>query len=121
MRKPPSGAAGLPFDDKSFDISLASVTLCCIGPEEIERSLAEILRVTRRWIVIAEPFDDNPKHGTPEGSPDCYPNTTYWIRNYAVLFGDRAKLRSVRYIEQEHQMGHIRSVMVFGVTSKSLV
>lgn len=107
----------LPFADGEFDITLLSVTLCCIGPEEILQSLDEVLRVTRRWIVIAEPFDDDPDHGTPLGLPDNYPNTTYWIRNYAALLKGRASLASVRHLEAQHQMGHIRSVMVFQITA----
>lgn len=108
-----ASAERLPFRDGEFDTTLLSVVLCCIGPEEIQKSLDEVLRVTRRWIVIAEPHDDNPTHGTPLGSPDYYTNTTYWIRNYDVLLEGKAKLASIRPLSRADQMGHIRSIMVF--------
>lgn len=108
-----AAADSLPFANDSFDITLLSVVLCCIGPEDIQKSLDEILRVTKRWLVIAEPYDDNPKHGTPIGAPDYYSNTTYWIRNYDVMLEGRASMVSVRPLTRANQMGHIRSVMVF--------
>jgi hypothetical protein len=88
-------ADGLPFADESFDIVLSGAVLVCIGPDEIIASLEDIVRVGRRWIVLAEPYSARLRDGTATGRIDRYPNTTYWIRNYAALLKDHARLVSI--------------------------
>ncbi|HEY0301293.1 MAG TPA: class I SAM-dependent methyltransferase, partial [Rhizomicrobium sp.] len=80
-----AAADDLPFADKSFDICLTSVTLVCVGPEAIDASLAELIRVTRQWLVLCEPWSD-----AARDRPDYYPETTYWVRNYRALLRGRA-------------------------------
>jgi ubiquinone/menaquinone biosynthesis C-methylase UbiE len=108
-----AAADHLPFKDAAFDVVLVSAVLLCIGPRDIAPSLAEILRVAKRWIVLAEPFDDDPMHATSDGVPDYYPNTTYWIRNYIGLLEARARFVRVRHLDKADQIGHLRSVLVF--------
>lgn len=103
-----AAATDLTFDDKSFDIGLTSVTLVCVGQEEIDASLDEIIRVTRQWLVLCEPWSDE-----PDDRPDLYPETTYWIRNYRRLLAGRAELVAVHHLPREHWIGHLDSISVF--------
>ena len=105
-------AHALPFADASFDIVLTSTVLVCIGPDEILPSLSDILRVCRRWIVLAEPYSARPKDATPAGRVDRYSKTTYWIRNYAALLQDKVRLVSITRISKADQLGHLDSVLV---------
>ncbi len=103
-----AAADDLPFSDKSFDIGLTSVTLVCIGPEAIDASLAEIIRVTRRWLVLCEPWSE-----AATDRPDYYPDTTYWIRNYRARLRGRAELADVRHLARNDHIGHLDSIAVF--------
>jgi hypothetical protein len=103
-----AAADALPFADKSFDICLTSVTLVCVGPEAIESSLDEIVRITRTWLVLCEPWSD-----APEDRPDYYPNTTYWIRNYRARLRGRAELVSVRRLPPAEHIGHLNSISIY--------
>lgn len=103
-----ASADALPFANKSFDIALSSVMLVSIGPEAISASLDEILRVTRRWLVVCEPWSERQR-----GYPDRHPETTYWIRNYRALLQGRAELASLRHLPPEHRIGHLDSIAVF--------
>lgn len=108
-----AAADNLPFGDSDFDIVLVCAVLLCVGPDDISKSLDEIMRVTKRWLVLCEPFKDDPRHASELGDPEFYPNTTYWLRNYAGLLEGRAKLVSIRALERIHQLGHLRNVLVF--------
>jgi hypothetical protein len=103
-----ASADALPFGDKSIDIALTSVMLVCVGPEAIEASLDEILRVTRRWLVLCEPWSERPGQ-----HPDRHPETTYWIRDYRSLLAGRAELVGVRHLPRAHHIGHLDSIAVF--------
>lgn len=110
-----AAADNLPFPDKCFNVVLSSVMLVCIGPEAIEASLNELVRVCRGHLVLAEPFSDSPSEATPAGRLDPYPNTAYWIRNYAGLLAGRADLVSVQKLPPEVNMGHLDSITVLKV------
>lgn len=103
-----AAAGALPFADKSFDICLTSVTLVCIGSDAIDASLNEILRVTRQWLVLCEPWSDG-----AADRPDYHPETTYWIRNYRDRLKGRAEFVSVRHLPPEHRIGHLDSISIF--------
>lgn len=104
-------ADALPFADKSFDICLTSVTLVCIGSDAIDASLDEILRVTRKWLVLCEPWTDR-----TADRPDCYPETTYWIRNYRARLQGRAEFVGVEHLPRAHHIGHLDSISIFRVS-----
>lgn len=108
-----ASAEKLPFKDGEFDITLLSMVLLCIGPDDIEASLKEIFRVTKSWIVICEVYDNNPNHASLIGLAEHFPNTTYWTRNYISLLQDSASFVGVRHIDKPDQLGHLRSVMIF--------
>jgi hypothetical protein len=103
-----AAADALPFADKSFDICLTSVTLVCAGPETIDASLDEIVRVTAKWLVLCEPWSEQPRD-----RPDYYPNTTYWIRNYRAHLRGRAEMVSVRHLPREDHIGHLDSISIY--------
>jgi hypothetical protein len=113
-----AAADGLPFPAGSFDIVLTSMVLQCIGPERIEPSLREILRVARRWLILAEPFEGDVRYATAPGRPDPYPNTMYWIRNYAGMLRDRAHLISTVHVPIDQRIGHLDSILVFAAGSR---
>jgi SAM-dependent methyltransferase len=110
-----AAADRLPFADGRFDLVLSCGVLLCIGPEAIERSLRELLRVARRWLVLAEPFDDSPAAASWTGRVDRYPNTAYWIRDYAALLPRLEPVRrvSLARLPPDQRLGHIDSIGVF--------
>lgn len=112
-----AAADDLPFEDSSFDVVLTAGTLLCIGPDEIEKALTEICRVSRRWIVLVEPIEIDPRYATATGREDPYPNTMYWIRNYAGLLAQRTELASSFRLPKGTQVGHMDSISVFELRS----
>jgi len=108
-----ASADKIPFSSNSFDAVLTAGTLVCIGPEEIEAALSEICRVSRRWIVLVEPIEIDARFATAAGREDPYPNTMYWIRNYAGLLEGQATLTSLVPLPRHQQMGHLNSIAVF--------
>jgi len=103
-----SGRVPCPFADKSFDIALTSVMLVCIGPDAIDASLDEIVRVTRRWLVLCEPWSER-----RADEADYHPDATYWIRNYRARLEGRADLTSLRHLPREHRIGHLTASPFF--------
>lgn len=111
-----AAADNLPFPDKSFDIVVTCMVLQCIGPEAITYSLNEMLRVCRGHLVLGEPYSGDKMEACPEGRVDPYPNTSYWIRNYARILEGKAKLISRKMLPPDARMGHLDSVLVFEKT-----
>jgi hypothetical protein len=110
-----AGAERIPHGDRSFDVVLSAGMLICVGPDDIEAALREIVRVARRWIVLAEAFDDTQEAATFAGRVDPYPNTAYWVRNFGALLPRAAAVRLVssEVLPREHHIGHLNSVLVF--------
>ncbi|MEW5736087.1 MAG: class I SAM-dependent methyltransferase [Thermodesulfobacteriota bacterium] len=54
-----AAADGLPFADRSFDLVMLSEVLEHIPEEEYRQSLAEIMRVADRFILISVPFRED--------------------------------------------------------------
>jgi hypothetical protein len=113
-----AGGEDLPFPDHSFDIVLSAGTLVCIGPERIERTLREMLRVARRYIVLVEPIDESEETASAAGREDPYPNTTYWIRNYRLMIESMAPgscRRSLQRVDSSVAQGHLNSIEVIEI------
>ncbi|CAN7315361.1 class I SAM-dependent methyltransferase [Bradyrhizobium sp. LjRoot220] len=110
-----AAADALPFEPDEFDVVLASGVLLCIGPDTIHSSLAELLRVTRKWLVLVEPYSDDPADASWAGKADYYPNTTYWIRNYTDLLPGIANVRRSHFVKAEtgQALGHMDSILIF--------
>jgi len=99
-------ATKLPFSDRTFDIVLTSNLLVCVGDSDIHKVLSEIARVSHRYIVLCEPFPDR------EG-PDPYPNTTYWIRDYAKRLARLGYRQvSMERLPEGQNIGHMNSILV---------
>jgi len=110
-----AAADALPFESDEFDVVLASGVLLCIGPETIRSSLLEMMRVTRKWLVLVEPYSDDPADANWAGKADYYPNTTYWIRNYTDLLPEIANVQRRHFVkaETDQALGHMNSILVF--------
>lgn len=106
-----ASADNLPFSDKAFDVTVTNLVLVCIGPDEIDKSLSEIIRVTKGHIVLGEPKAAS----APSDGKDLYPNTTYWIRNYADRLRGKADLISAISVPAEIRLGHLDEIAVFRV------
>jgi len=115
-----AAADALPFKSDEFDVVLASGVLLCIGPDLIEQSVREILRVTQRWLVLVEPLSEDAADANATGKIDYYPNTTYWIRNYTGFLAKVANVRRTDLVmaENGHSLGHMNSIMVFEKLSR---
>ena len=109
---------GLPFENGRFDVVLSSIMLSCVGPENVKSVLSEMVRVSNRYIVLAEPFEDSRDAATPQGKPDPYPNTTYWRRNYLGLLQDmgfHVRQVSIQHLNQQDFIGHLDSIQVLEI------
>jgi len=53
--------SAIPFDDDSVDLAFTSGVLIHVGPDDLQRSCAEIYRVARRYIICIEYFADQPQ------------------------------------------------------------
>jgi SAM-dependent methyltransferase len=54
-----ASATSLPFEDQSFDLVLSSEMLEHMADDEYRRSLAEICRVTRRYVLLSVPYRED--------------------------------------------------------------
>jgi hypothetical protein len=63
------------FPDKSIDIVFTDAALICIGPDKIEAVIREILRVTRKALILNE----------WHSNVSLYSYDDHWIYNWKVL------------------------------------
>lgn len=64
--------------DKSFDVSLADAVLMYSGPNQIEKALDELVRITEKLIIIVERVSEVEEN-----------NGYIWSRNYPRLMENR--------------------------------
>lgn len=79
MAKP---IASSKFPDKSFDVVFTNAVLIYIGPDKIENIIKNMLRISRRALVLMEchafaPLKDENGTGAYYGG--------LWIKDYAIL------------------------------------
>jgi len=60
-------AREMPFDDKSFEVSFSNNLLLHLIPEDAEKVFREMLRVTRKAVIIISLFAEEDKLGSKEG------------------------------------------------------
>jgi SAM-dependent methyltransferase len=83
------------FAGGAFDIVLTNALLMYVGPDRIDRAVAEMLRVARRYLVLVEQHrQDDESRGAGRFESGL------WRRNYAVLLqrlapDDRVEIRKV--------------------------
>jgi len=79
-------ATRLPFEDASFDLVMANDLLEHLGDADLRQALAEIRRVSRRYIVITSPFMENLASGMT-GCGAC--GEAYHVNHHLRAFGSR--------------------------------
>ena len=77
----PGSVTDLPLPDKSVDITLVDAVLMYVGPEEIEKAMDEINRVTKKAVVLVE-------WGTGESTKGIL-RCGHWARSYGTLLEER--------------------------------
>ena len=73
------------FPDKSFDIVFTNSLLMYIGPDKIKPVVQEMLRITRRVLILLERHSFQPEPKDPEGL-GVYRYSS-WERDYVALLG----------------------------------
>jgi len=71
------------FQDKSFDIVFTDAVLIYIGPDKIKEVVREMLRLTRRALILVERHCFEPQNGNPNGL-GVY-RYGCWERDYLTL------------------------------------
>ena len=67
------------FPDKSFDVVFTWAVLILIGPDKIKEVMKEMIRITRKGLILLEMYDKDKN----KGLGFYYGN--YWKRDYVVL------------------------------------
>ncbi|MEO8449708.1 MAG: pseudaminic acid biosynthesis-associated methylase [Gemmatimonadota bacterium] len=84
-------AFALPFEDRSFDLVMTHGVLIHINPKDLPRALAEIHRVSRRFVLCHEYYAERPteiRYHDRDG--------LLWKRNFGQAYLDQfADLRAV--------------------------
>ena len=87
-------AINIPFPDYSFDCTFLDAVLIYIQPDDIEHVISEISRVTRKFLILVEWFDNNSIQGVLKNN--------HWARNYEKLlskFGWEVTKRKISFEE----------------------
>ncbi len=90
----------LPFADASFDLVFADSTVQHVEPERIEACIADILRVSARYVCLIEFVDELPQH------PGWFKNIHMFRHDYARLMEGRARLLQHRATGLQIQPAH---------------
>ncbi|MDX8400582.1 MAG: methyltransferase domain-containing protein [Gallionellaceae bacterium] len=76
----------LPFATKSFDLVFSTSTVQHIVPEKIEECIADILRVSKRYVCLIEFVDELLEH------PGWFENIHMFKHDYIALMSGQARL-----------------------------
>ena len=93
---------GLPFDDKEFDVVYTVASLLYVRADKMAAAARELLRVTRRALIIVEQHVEDPSF--PEQDLGTFVTQSgdvsgYWLRDYKKLFSrfvDPSRIRLER-------------------------
>jgi SAM-dependent methyltransferase len=72
------------FRDRSFDIVFTNALLIYIGPDKIEQVIADMLRLSRKALVLLELQDDTLSGESARRGVSLEDN---WVRDYRALLG----------------------------------
>jgi pseudaminic acid biosynthesis-associated methylase len=81
-------AADIPLDDGIADLSFTSGVLIHISPDQLDESMAEIYRVSSKYVVCCEYFADKPEQIQYRGNDDLLFKRDfgdYWMESYPDL------------------------------------
>ena len=70
------------FSDKSFDVVFTWAVLLLVGPDKIEEVMKEMLRITRKKLIMLEYFDKDANKDSRGLGVYC---DCYWKRDYVAL------------------------------------
>ena len=80
------------FSDASVDVGFSDATLMYVGPDQIRRALAELVRVTRHRVMLNEwHFFGRPDQGSASWWYDAH-----WVHDYVELLKAIPRVTSVR-------------------------
>jgi ubiquinone/menaquinone biosynthesis C-methylase UbiE len=96
----PGMAHELPYASDQFEVAFTCGVLVCLGPDTIESALSELLRVSRRAVLLLE------GGSLKREEEDPYPNTMYWRRDYAQWLRELAPDQEVRVVSVPHELVH---------------
>ena len=71
------------FQDKSFDVVFTDAVLIYIGPDKIKEVIKEMIRITRRALILMEWHSFEPERKDPKGLEVYYLGC--WKRDYVAL------------------------------------
>lgn len=74
-------ALDLPFPDASFDLVMTNGVLIHIAPADLPRAMAEIVRVSRRYVFLHEYFAETPTEVKYHGRQGLM-----WKRDFAAAY-----------------------------------
>lgn len=95
----------LNFNDNTFDVVLCAEVLEHIYPELLQQACAELIRVTKRWLIIGVPFNQDIRLGATR-CPSCRKTNPPWghINSFTVeklcnLF-DPLKAQKINFVSK---------------------
>ena len=71
------------FQDKSFDVVFTDAVLIYIGPDKIKEVMEELIRITRKALILMERHGFEPDHKDPYGLGVYHSGC--WKRDYVAL------------------------------------
>jgi len=71
------------FQDKSFDVVFTDAVLTYIGPDKIETVIKDLIRITRKALILVEWYNFGSDQKDPSGHGIYYKGL--WKRNYMNL------------------------------------
>jgi ubiquinone/menaquinone biosynthesis C-methylase UbiE len=78
------------FQDKSFDVVFTDAVLIYVGPDKIRQVITEMLRVTRKALILLE-WHDFDSSSTPLGT-----YVGHWMRDYVALLKELVPEEEIR-------------------------
>ena len=107
------------YQDKSFDIVFTDAVLIYIGPDKIKKVIEEMLRITRRALILVEWHSFAPRGKDPEGLG--LHSLGYWKRDYAALLRQFVPEEQVDVTKIPEQVWPVEGWKEFGAIIEVMV
>ena len=82
------------FQDKSFDVVFTDAVLIYIGPDKIKDAMTEMIRITRKALILMEWHSFEPELKDPKGLGIYYQGS--WKRDYVALLRNFIRAEQIR-------------------------